>query len=204
MTRVTPRRRVHSRSMRRVCLLGLVAVALLAGCVATTSLTLTPSPQPALCQRAPQRVGAVVLWGTKWRADQKDVRDREVAANSGITRFFRDSGCFAAVEVRRLAPFAEPHEQAVAIADPFKNDVVLVVLVRELGPILKLGSSTALIEGGTEVVLEISAYDSRTATPARAFTAHWQNGGPGVIKGVATLPSDLEAALAATFQPEPK
>ena len=195
---------MHIRPTQRTCLLGLLAVTLLAGCAATTSLTLTPSPQPALCQRGTQRINAVVLWGTKWRVDQKEVAEREVAASNGITRFFRESGCFAGVEVRRLASSGEPREQAVAVADLSRNDVVVVVLVRELGPILKLGSSAALIEGGTEVVLEISAYEPRATTPARAFSVHWQNGGPGVVKGVASLPADIASALAASLQPEPK
>jgi len=30
---------------------------------------------------------------------------------------------------------------------------------------------------------------------------HWAHGGPGVIKGVATLPQDMQAALAAGLQP---
>jgi hypothetical protein len=190
--------------MTRACSLGLVAACLLAGCAATTSLTLTPSPQPALCQRAPERINAVVLWTTQWRADQKDVIDRETAAGIGIARFFSESGCFAKVEIRRLASPAQAHEQAAAAASASKTDVVLVVVVRELGPILRLGSSAALVEGGTEVILDFTAYATRSATPTRSFTAHWQNGGPGVVKGVASLPADIESALAASLQPEPK
>ncbi len=144
--------------MTRACSLGLVAACLLAGCAATTSLTLTPSPQPALCQRAPERINAVVLWTTQWRADQKDVIDRETAAGIGIARFFGESGCFAKVEIRRLASPAPAHEQAAAAASASKTDVVLVVVVRELGPILRLGSSAALVEGGTEVILDFTAY----------------------------------------------
>jgi hypothetical protein len=195
---------MHGRPTKRTCSLGLMAISLLAGCAATTSLTLTPSSQPALCQRSPERINAVVLWGTRWRVDQKDVTDRETAANNGIARFFQESGCFASVEIRRLSSPQEPHEQAAAMANNAAIDVVLVVVVRELGPILKLGSSAALIEGGTEVVVDFAAYQARAATPTWAFSAHWQNGGPGVVKGVASLPADIEAALAASLQPEPK
>ena len=195
---------MHHRPTERPCRVGLLCVALLAGCAATTSLTLTPSPQPAVCQHGSQRITAAVLWGTRWRVDQKDVADREVAAGSGIARFFRESGCFASVEVQRLASSTELREQVAALADRSKHDVVLVVLVRELGPVLKLGSSAALVEGGTEVVLAISTYELRSATTARAFSAHWQNGGRGVVKGVASLPTDIESALTASLQPEPK
>lgn len=195
---------MHGRPTTRTCSLGLMTVSLLAGCAATTSLTLTPSPQPAICQRGPERINAVVLWGTKWRVDQKDVTDRETAAKDGISRFFHESGCFNNVEIRRLASSAQSREQAAAMANTSMTDVVLVVVVRELGPILKLGSSAALVEGGTEVVVDFAAYQARAATPMRAFSAHWQNGGPGVVKGVASLPADIESALAASLQPEPK
>lgn len=35
----------------------------------------------------------------------------------------------------------------------------------------------------------------------RAFTVHWRHGGPGVVKGVASLPADMDAALRAGLQP---
>ncbi len=189
---------------RRRWLLAVLAPGLLAGCAATTSFTLTPAPQPAVCQRGAQSLSAVVLWGGKWRIDQKEIGEREVAAQAGIERFFRESGCFAAARVHRLAASPDPAAQAAAVGNPGNINLVLVVLVRELGPIVRLGSSAALIEGGTEVVLEISVYEPRASTPVRAFSAHWQNGGPGVLKGVASLPADMESALAASLQPEPR
>jgi hypothetical protein len=73
----------------------LVAAALLGACAgtATTRVTLTPPDQAPVCQ--PQAaLKASVLWRTQWRADQKDVPDREAAAAQGITRFFADGGCF--------------------------------------------------------------------------------------------------------------
>jgi len=185
-----------------IALLAFLVPSLLAGCAATTSFTFTPAPQPAVCQRGSQSLNALVLWGGKWRIDQKEVNDREVAAQAGIDRFFRESGCFAQVKVHRLASAPEPAAQAAAAADPATIHLVLVILVRELGPIVRLGSSAALIEGGTEVVLAISVYEPRASTPVRAFSSHWQNGGPGVLKGVASLPADMESALAASLQPE--
>jgi hypothetical protein len=191
-----------NRVMCRCALLAVLVPSLLAGCAATTSFTLTPTPQPPVCQRGSQNLNAIVLWGGKWRVDQKEINEREVAAQAGIDRFFRQSGCFAEVKVHRLAATPEPAEQAAAVAGPADINLVLVVLVRELGPIVKLGSSAALIEGGTEVVLDISAHAPRASTPVRVFSAHWQNGGPGVLKGVASLPADMESALAASLQPE--
>lgn len=191
-------------AVRRRSLLAVLAPGLLAGCAATTSFTLTPAPQPPICQRGSQSLNAVVLWGGKWRIDQKEISEREVAAQAGIERFFRESGCFAQAKVRRLASVPDPGEQAAAVGGAANLNLVLVVLVRELGPVVKLGSSAALIEGGTEVVLEISTFEPRASTPVRAFSAHWQNGGPGVLKGVASLPADMESALAASLLPEPR
>jgi len=189
---------------RRCSLLAVLASGLLSGCAATTTFTLTPAPQPPICQRGSQSLHAVVLWGSKWRIGQKEVSEREVAAQAGIERFFRESGCFAQARVRRLATAPEPGEQAAALAGAANVNLVVVVLVRELGPVVRLGSSAALIEGGTEVVLEISTFEPRVSTPVRAFSTHWQNGGPGVLKGVASLPADMESALAASLQPEPR
>lgn len=181
----------------------LLAIPLLAGCAATTSLTLTPSPQAPLCQRSPVQTHAVVLWGSQWRADQKDVAAREAAAYSGLAHFFSESGCFASAALHRLAPSSLPQTQAAAAASDAKADLVLVVVVRELGPVLKLGSA-AVVEGGTEVVLDFTAYLARAAHPSRAFSAHWRNGGPGVVKGVASLPADIASALGAALQPQPR
>jgi hypothetical protein len=83
----------------------LVAAALLGACAgtATTQVTLTPPDQAPVCQ--PQAaLKASVLWRTQWRADQKDVPEREAAAAQGITRFFADGGCFASAVVARVDP----------------------------------------------------------------------------------------------------
>ncbi|AUB83003.1 hypothetical protein THSYN_20010 [Candidatus Thiodictyon syntrophicum] len=75
-----------------------------------------------------------------------------------------------------------------------------MIRVRELGPTVKIGASPALLEGGTEVVLDVSEFLPGRTTP-RTFTVEWRNGGPGVLKGVASLPQDMQAALAAGLQP---
>lgn len=77
-------------------------------------------------------------------------------------------------------------------------------MVRELGPIVKIGSSAALVEGGTEVVLELTEYRLPALSAQRSFSVNWRDGGPGVIKGVASLPQDMQAALTAGMQPVAK
>lgn len=49
------------------------------------------------------------------------------------------------------------------------SDRVLVVTVRELGPIVKLLGSAALIEGGTEVVLDLTALDATRGRRVASF-----------------------------------
>jgi len=170
----------------------LVAAALLGACAgtATTQVTLTPPDQAPVCQ--PQAaLKASVFWRTQWRADQKDVPEREAAAAQGINRFFADGGCFASAVVARA------DAGVTAFAVPPGSDLLIVLTVRELGPTVKLLSSAALVEGGTEVVVDVAVVRPGRREPDREFSIRWQDGGPGVVKGVQTLPSDMAAALKA-------
>lgn len=170
----------------------LVAGVLLAACAATTQVTVTPPDQAPVC--APAANGPVaVFWRTQWRADQKDVPEREAAAKQGIQRFFAGGGCFATVTVARTM------DNGPAFDVPAGADRLLVLTVRELGPVVKLLSSAALVDGGTEVVLDIAEYRPGQRAPQRQFSIRWANGGPGVVKGVQTLPDDLVAALKAAL-----
>lgn len=171
----------------------LAVAALLGACAATTRVTLTPPDQSAICQ--PQAdVKAAVLWRTRWRADQKDVPEREAAAEQGITRFFTDGSCFPSVGVTRTEAGGSAFEV------PAGADRLIVLTVRELGPTVKLLSSAALVEGGTEVVVDVAVYRPGQREPQQQFSIHWQDGGPGVVKGVQTLPADMTAALKAGLQ----
>ena len=118
----------------------------------------------------------------------------------GLGRFFADSGCFASASLRRLPGNAKEVAQETLTEARAGNQKVVLIAVRELGPLLRLGSSAALFEGATEVVLDISEYEPSAPLP-RTFTVQWRNGGAGVLKGVATLPSDMQEALAAGLQP---
>jgi hypothetical protein len=169
----------------------------LGGCAATTTAQLSPAPQAPVCGKS---TTAVVFWTTRWRADQKDVPAREAAAADGINAFFGTSGCFKSVSIQHLQQHSmETIQTAVEQATTDQAKVVLIA-IRELGPTVRIGGSPALIEGGTEVVLDISEYEAAKAAPRR-FTVAWRNGGPGVLKGVASLPHDMQAALATGLQP---
>ena len=93
-------------------------------------------------------------------------------------------------------------QDAVAAARA-RNEKVVLIALRELGPTVKIGASLVLVEGGTEVVLDLTEYEPANSAP-RNFTVQWRSGGPGVVKGVATLPQDIQEALAAGLQPRPR
>jgi len=165
----------------------------LTACTSTTTAQLTPSPQEPVCSPV---ASAVVWWKPQWRTDQKDVDAREAAAADGLRQFFQKSGCFKNAILER-----SPHASDEAATDfARRGERVILIAVRELGPTVRIGASRALVEGGTEVVLSISEFLPGRAAP-RQFTVHWRNGGPGVLKGVASLPQDMQAALAAGLKP---
>ncbi len=174
-----------------------VCAALLSAC-ARTAVTLTPAPQPPVCDHG---ATALVLWAPQWRADQKDGAAREQSAATGLSTFFAGSGCFARTELRRVGNLSPTTASSALAASGGPFDVVVTIGVRELGPVVKLLSSAALVEGGTEVVLQVSARSPQAAIQAREFTIHWRNTGPGVVKGVASLPGDMGAALRSGLQP---
>jgi hypothetical protein len=167
------------------------------GCASTTTVKVSPSPQSPVCEASKT---ARVMWRTQWRADQKDVLERETAAATGIGQFFESSGCFKSASVERLLQLSDEQAKQAAGAAVHQSGKVVLVSVRELGPTVKIGASIALVEGGTEAVLDLSEFVSGQATP-RTFTVRWNSGGPGALKGVASLPQDIQAALAAALQP---
>ncbi len=175
----------------------LLSGALLAGC-ASTAITLNPSPQAPVCEST---ATALVLWAPEWRPNQKDVVDREFAAATGLKNFFDGSGCFARSELRRIPSLSPAAVSAQVASETGQFTRVVVIGVRELGPVVKLLSSAALVDGGTEVVLNVLTYSVPGVVQPREFTVHWRNGGPGVLKGVASLPDDMQAALLAGLQP---
>lgn len=171
--------------------------ALLAAC-ANTDVTLSPSPQAPVCDR---KATALVLWAPQWRKEQKDVSAREAAAASGLSNFFASSECFASVELRRVKSLSPAVVTSELGASSGQFNTVVTIAVRELGPVVKLLSSASLVEGGTEVVLEVTSRQPQLPNQPREFRVHWRNGGPGVVKGVASLPADMSAALRSGLQP---
>ena len=195
--------------MRSICSVSLISLAMLVlfGCASTHFQVTGQVSQQPLCQPPGKEASALVFWGPKWRPDQKEVSRREAAAQRGIEQFFSTSECFAKVRIIRKIIDRESIELSPAevpgLAASYGSDLshVLFITVRELGPMVKLFSSLALVEGGTDVVLEIRAVSPATGQITADFTAHWQNGGPWVIKGVSTLEQDMASALYAALKP---
>ncbi len=167
---------------------------LLAGC-STTVATLNPSPQKPVCERASN---ALVLWDTQWRENQKDIAEREFAAETGLRQFLVQSGCFAHAQLRRMSI----NELRTLKGQDNRFDKVIAITVREIGPIVMLLSTDGIIEGGTEVVLNITEYAQPELNPKRQFAVNWFNGGSFVIKGVESLPNDMQEALRAGMKPD--
>jgi len=162
--------------------------------------------QQPFCNAGGEKLSALVYWGPQWRPDQKEPERREAAAVRGIESFFSDSACVARFDVRRLpgermaeVPSDEALLKLAAAASP-RPDKALVVVVRELGPILRIGIPS-IVEGGTEVVLELRLLDVPTSSAQASVSTHWWNGGTFVVKGVGSLERDMSAALAAALTP---
>jgi hypothetical protein len=174
-----------------------VVAAILVSC-ATTMVDISPSPQSPVCDSA---ASAFVFWAPQWRPNQKDVSKREAATETGLKEFLQTSGCFKNSELRRV-PSLIPTIVASEIGSTNRlfNKVVVITL-RELGPVVTLLLSLTLTDGGTDVVLQVDEYIPLVESRTRTFTVHWKNGGPGVIKGVASLPQELRAALITALQP---
>lgn len=182
---------------------------LLSAC-ATTRVDYTGSHPGSQCQAWGQHVSALVLWQSDWRPDQKEVPQREALAELGLKHFLEYSGCFAHFQLQRaparqpLASLAPRELQALAVKARPRPDRVVLLTVKELGPVLRL-FTPVLIEGGTEVVLQarvLKTGPAKTATALADFGIHWQNGGPWVIKGVGTLADDMTSALDAALGPQ--
>jgi hypothetical protein len=182
----------------------LTALALMAGCASTKIDTTGTQPAQPLCQVDKPAISTVVYWGPQWRPDQKEPPLREAAALRGIEDFIKRAGCLAVTGVNRLPtgmplPTNEELVRLAANATPVPERLLLIV-VRELGPRLVIGIPV-IIEGSTEVQIELRVLNPRTAESLVNTQTLWQNGGTFVIKGVTTLDQDMSAALSAVLMP---
>lgn len=147
-----------------------------------------------------------LYWEPQWRPDQKEPAAREALAQQGIEDFVSQHPCLSVTELKRLPtdagiPTDTELVQKAARTNPQSERVVLVV-VRELGPRLLIGLPV-LVEGGTEVVIEVRVLDPVGSKVLADARTQWRNGGTFVIKGVKSLDTDMSAALTAALMSEP-
>jgi hypothetical protein len=183
-------------------------VSLLTGCASTTIKADGSRLKEPLCTstRGPNTVS--VIWGPKWRIDQKEPPLREAAALKGIEMFLDVQSCPKSTKIHRISVAdnyqsltdAEIISMATNLHD--EADKIVVLVVRELGPKLIIGIPN-LVEGGTEVVVESRVVDRRAGVTISNIKTHWQKGGPFYIKGVKSLDQDMRTTLGAAFEPMP-
>ncbi len=194
---------IVSSASRLVALILLVA---LSGCAATQVESRGELLRGPLCQPGSPPVSAVIYWAPQWRVDQKEPVRRELAALRGIQDFAARTDCLAVRGIYRLSatqPLSNDAElQRLPGGGPDAPALLLLVVVRELGPRIEIGLPWVL-EGGTEASIDVRVLDTRTATRLANTQTLWRNGGRWVIKGVSTLDRDMSAALTATLMAPP-
>jgi hypothetical protein len=186
-------------NQRSCSALALVCAALL-GCASTTVETTGAGLKQPLCQPGAGDISVLVYWGPQWRPDQKEPTSREAAALSGIQEYFASTPCASKVDIRRIPVEQAPETLAndwllrMARSSTLAPDSVILIVVRELGPRLIIGIP-AIVEGGTEVVIDVRVLDVKTSETLAEVQTRWRNGGKFVIKGVKSLAEDMSAAL---------
>ncbi|RZS54517.1 hypothetical protein [Sphaerotilus mobilis] len=198
---------METLSFRRMTLvLGLSLATLLTGCAATQVQSTGELLRGPLCQPGSPPVSTVIYWAPQWRVDQKEPVRRELAALRGIQDFAARTDCLAVRGIHRLSatqPLSNDAElQRLPGGGRDAPALLLLVVVRELGPRLEIGLPWVL-EGGTEASIEVRVLDTRTSTRLANAQTLWRNGGRWVIKGVGTLDRDMSAALTATLMATP-
>ncbi|MCA9226906.1 MAG: hypothetical protein KDA47_14890, partial [Planctomycetales bacterium] len=149
----------------------------------------------------------LVLWGTAWRTNQKEVSLRTEVAARAISDYFSRSSRFRSADVVSQA-FGRPGIQLsdsealrYAASTGRWYDKIIFLRVEELGPQLVIYPSPVLWSGGTEVVFRVRMLDSRSAAMELDSTVRWKDGGAFVLKDTRSLEQDLQAALRAVFEP---
>jgi hypothetical protein len=127
-----------------------------------------------------------VFWGPRWRPGQKEPAGREAAARRGIEDFFSGPACLGHADVRRYSDdsSAQPMDtELLRLAAGVPPDRIVLIVVRELGPTLLLGPP-AIVEGHTDVDIQVRVLDAKMSQPMAAVRTRWRDGGPLVVMGV--------------------
>ena len=190
--------------MQNSLLVAFIALVVLAGCATTKVETIGPQLAKPICQLEEKPVSALVLWGPQWRSDQKEPHLREAAASRGIRDFLDHVTCMVVTGVKKLSWKGDPPSSEelmrIAAASKPEPELVVFIVVRELGPRLVIGIPN-IVEGGTEVKIDVRVLEVQTAKSLSNTQTLWRNGGVFVVKGVCTLDRDMSAALRSVLLP---
>ena len=193
-----------SQAIVKTSTLILTAALALAGCASTTVETTGNALKAPLCKPGEAPRSVYVVWGPEWRPDQKEPAQREALAQKGIEEFLADVPCLIVAGVKRF-----PAESAIPSNEELLHlsrsatppaDFAVLVVVHELGPVLLIGIPV-IVEGGTDVVIDVRVLESATSAVLAESRTHWKNGGTFVIKGTGSLARDMASALRAALLP---
>lgn len=181
-------------------------VSLIAGCASTSIKADGSRLKEPLCAATGGPDTVSVIWGPKWRLDQKEPPLREAAALKGIEMFLDAQPCQKHSKIHQISIpdnyYSITDAEIISLSTNLHDeaDKIVFLVVRELGPKLIIGIPN-LIEGGTEVVVESRVVDRRAGVTISNIKTHWQKGGPFYIKGVKSLDKDMRTALGVAFEP---
>lgn len=170
----------------------------LSGCASTSFEPQGHGLPLELCDAQSHDLALTVAWTTRWRPDQKEPAARNAAALRGIERHVQSLSCFRESAIRVFKSPTDP--SALSVGEVLsrlrgdRSERVVVLVIRELGPHLRLGLPW-LIEGGTEVQFDVRVIDRRQATELASGRVRWQQRGPFHLRGTGDLDQDLSSAL---------
>ncbi|MCU7853349.1 MAG: hypothetical protein KZQ80_14195 [Candidatus Thiodiazotropha sp. (ex Monitilora ramsayi)] len=190
--------------MRNSIIAALISLVFVTGCASTKIESTGALLKEPLCHAEKAAVSTLVYWGPKWRSDQKEPQLREAAALRGIESFLKRAGCIEVNGIHRLSWKKQPqsNEELLNLASKSvpESERVLLIVIRELGPWLEIGIP-AILEGGTEVLIDVRVLNPQTSGVLASTQTLWRNGGKFVVKGVKTLDQDISSALSTVLMP---
>jgi len=180
----------------RIFIVSLFSFSLFTGCASLKLDTSGSKIITPLCNKYEPDIETIVLWGTLWRANQKEPLLRESMAKQGIEKFVNETQCINVRHIQQINIDKKAPTNKTLIGNAAKQSAnkLLFILVRELGPTLELGIPS-IIKGHTEVVLEVKVIDLISYSITNSSKVHWRHGGNFVIKGTNSLPDDMASAL---------
>ncbi|MEK7431773.1 MAG: hypothetical protein AABZ74_01470 [Cyanobacteriota bacterium] len=187
---------------KKIFLLFLISSFFITSCATTTVIT---HKIGEISYEQNKKSSALILWGTAWRKDQKEVKLREEIAEKAISNFFSKTKVFSSFKILKNVD----KKSAIELSDiealninkesEIKYDKIIFIRVEELGPLFFINLSAILFEGYTEVKLRVRSLNTNNSALEYDTYSEWKNGNPFIIKGVKTLEEDMTENLKTIF-----